>query len=118
MSAIAFDLRQPEAVAREIGEANRRLARAAETPAFVIGLVQDLADAIAAGDDQELANVNPWLWIAIQRAALRAQSALREEDPDRRRHLRLALEQLRFLFARIADREPVGEDRPAADIAR
>jgi uncharacterized protein (DUF2384 family) len=118
MSAVAVDLRQPEAVAHALGAANRRLARDEETPASVVGLVEDVADAIAGGRDHEMATVNPWLWIAVQRAALRAQSALREDDPARRRHLRLALEQLRFLFARIADRQPVGEDRPAAAIVR
>lgn len=118
MTAVGLDLRQPEIVARELAEANRRLAKETETPVSVIGVVEDIADAIAGGDDHELADVNPWLWIAVQGAALRAQSALREADPDRRRHLRLALEQMRFLFARIADRQPVGEDRPSREIAR
>src|SRR4030088_1847873 len=104
MSATVFDLRQPELVAHELGKANRRLARETETPASIVGLVQDLADTIAADDDQELAVINPWLWIRLQGAALRAQSALTEDDPDRRRQLRLALEQMRFLFARSADR--------------
>lgn len=81
-------------------------------------LVHDLADAIAVGDQNELAMVNPWLWIRVQGAALRAQAALRDEDPRRRRQLRLALEQMRFLFARIAEREPIGEDRSASDVAR
>jgi hypothetical protein len=118
MTAIAFDLRQPAVVAQELGEANRRLGRTADTPAAVVGLVEDIADAIAAGDEHALSAVNPWLWIRVQGAALRAQGALRGDDPERRRQLRLALEQLRFLFARIADREPVGEDRPATEVAR
>lgn len=105
-------------VAHELGEANRRLAREAETPASVIGTVQAISDAIAEGDEHELATVNPWLWIRVQGAALRAQVALRDDDPRRRRKLRLALEQMRFLFARIADREAIGEDRPAAEVAR
>jgi len=117
MSAIAFDLRQPALVARALGEANARLSRERETPAAVVGLVAEVADAIAAGDDDQAARVNPWLWIKLQSAALRAQSALREDDPDRRRHLRLALEQMRFLFARIADRDPIGEDRPVGEVA-
>jgi hypothetical protein len=117
MPAIAFDIRQPAIVARALGEANARLSREHETPAPVIGLVADVADAIAGGEDGEAALVNPWLWIKLQSAAIRAQSALREEDPARRRRLRLALEQMRFLFARIADREPIGEDRPAHEIA-
>jgi hypothetical protein len=118
MPATAIDIRQPAIVARELGEANGRLSTQRETPAAVVGLVADVADAIAAGDDGEAALVNPWLWIRLQSAAIRAQSALRQEDPIRRQQLRLALEQLRFLFARIADREPIGEDRPAHDVAR
>jgi hypothetical protein len=118
MSATAFDLRHPVAVAHQLGEANRRLAREAETPPTVIGLVEDVARAISEGDDRELAVVNPWLWIRVQGAALRAQAALRDEDPQRRRRLRLALEQMRFLFARIAEREPIGEDQPAVEVAR
>jgi hypothetical protein len=117
MSATAFDLRQPAALARALAEANHRLGREAETPASVVRLVQEIADTIAAGDDDEVATVNPWLWIRVQSAAMRAQAALREDDPQRRRQLRLALEQMRFLFARIADREPIGEDRPAAEVA-
>jgi hypothetical protein len=118
MPATTFDIRQPAVVAHELGEANRRLARESGTPASVIGVVEDVADAIAARDEPDLALVNPWLWMRVQGAALRAQAALREEDPQRRRQLRLALEQLRFLFARIADREPIGEDEPASDVAR
>jgi hypothetical protein len=118
MSATVVDIRQPATVARELGEANARLSKDRETPAAVVGLVADVADAIAAGDDGEAALVNPWLWIRLQSAAIRAQSALRQEDPARRRQLRLALEQMRFLFARIADREPIGEDRPVHEVAQ
>lgn len=117
MSAIAFDIRQPAIVAHELGEANSRLSKERETPTSVVALVEDVADAIAAGDDVEAADVNPWLWIKLQSAAIRAQSAIREEEPDRRRQLRLALEQMRFLFARIADRQPIGEDRAPHEIA-
>jgi hypothetical protein len=118
MSATLFDLEHPLVVAHELGEANRRLAREAETPAAVIGLVEDIADAISDGDRHDLAVVNPWLWIRVQGAALRAQASLREDDPQRRRQLRLALEQMRFLFARIAEREPIGEDQSASEVAR
>jgi hypothetical protein len=118
MPATAFDLRRPALVARQLAEANRSLARERDTPAGVVGLVQDVTDAIGAGDEHALAVVNPWLWIRVQGAALRAQAALREDDPRRRRQLRLALEQMRFLFARIAEREPIGEEQPATEVAR
>jgi hypothetical protein len=117
MPATVLDIRQPAIVARELAAANATLAKQSETPASVVGLVEDLADAIAGGDDAQLALVNPWLWIKLQSAALRAQAAIRARDPQRRRQLRLALEQLRFLFARIADREPIGEDRAAHEVA-
>lgn len=118
MSATLFDLEHPLVVAHELGEANRRLARETETPSSVIGLVEDVADAISGGDEHDLAVVNPWLWIRVQGAALRAQASLREDDPQRRRQLRVALEQMRFLFARIAEREPIGEDQSANEVAR
>src|SRR4051812_30218778 len=118
MPATTFDIRQPSLVAHELGEANRRLAREGETPASVVGVVEDVSAAIADGDEHELAHVNPWVWIRVQGAALRAQAALRDEDPERRRRLRLALEQMRFLFARIADREPIGEEQAANAVAR
>jgi uncharacterized protein (DUF2384 family) len=118
-TAAAIDLRHPDAVAHELGEANRRLARAPQAPAAVLALVADVADAIRSSDEQELAGVNPWTWIRVQNAALLAQGALSIDDPgEQRRTLRLALEQLRFLFARLADRQPVADDRPATEIAR
>ena len=117
MAATTFDLRAPAVVAEEIGEANRLLAREAATPASVVALVESLTDAIGEEPERGLAAVNPWVWLQVQRAALRAQAALRAEDPRRRTQLRLALEQLRFLLARIADREAIGEDRPAGEIA-
>ena len=118
MTAIAFDLEQPSIVARELGHANRRLAREPETPGAVVGLVEDVTDAIATGDEHQMAAVNPWLWIQLQGAALRAQAALRDDDPGRREKLRLAIEQMRFLFARIAERQPIGEDRPPRELAQ
>jgi hypothetical protein len=118
VSATTFDLKHPSLVTHELGEANRRLAGVVDTPPSVIALIEDVTDAIAEGDEHELAVVNPWLWIRVQGAALRAQAALREDDPQRRRQLRLALEQMRFLFARIAEREPIGEDQPANEVAR
>lgn len=117
MSATVVDLLNPAVLADDLAQANRQLARSAQTPEAVIDLVLEVADGIAAGDEGDAAVVNPWLWIRVQRAALRAQAALRAEDPERRHRLRLALEQLRFLLARIAEREPIGEERGADEVA-
>ncbi len=118
MSATLFDLEHPMAVAHALAEANRQLAREPETPPSVIGLIEDVTDAISRGDEHDLAVINPWLWIRVQGAALRAQASLRNDDPERRRQLRLTLEQMRFLFARIAERGPIGEGESANEVAR
>lgn len=117
MSALAFDIRNPEAVVHELAEANGRLARERDVPASIIGLIEDLAMAISEADAAALASIDPSLWIQIQAAALRAQSAaVLDDDREQRRAVRIALEQIRFLFARLAERQPVSEDQPIKEV--
>jgi putative toxin-antitoxin system antitoxin component (TIGR02293 family) len=117
MSAVAFDIRQPEAVAHEVGEANQRLARESDVPSSIIELINDLSDAIGEADNATVSLIDPSLWIQIQAAALRAQrAAALAEGREQRRAVRIALEQIRFLFARLAERQPVSEDRPIKDV--
>ena len=119
MHLVAFDLRHPDLVARELGEANLRLSREPEVPSSVVGLVSDLAEQIADTDSEDLQAIDPYLWIELQQSALRALNAAYEDDSvAKRRHLRIYLEQLRFLFTRIAERQPVAEDTPINDLAR
>jgi uncharacterized protein (DUF2384 family) len=62
-------------------------------------------------------SIDPYLWIQIQAAALRARNAVGADDgAKQRRAVRVALEQVRFLFARLAERQPVAEDRPIKDV--
>jgi hypothetical protein len=118
MTSVAFDLRHPDLVAHEIGSANQRLAREAEVPASIRALVADLADALDDSDPDEL-GADPYLLLDVQRTVTRALRAAAEEDPlVERRAVRLALEHLRFLFARLAEGAPVSEDRPAKEVAR
>jgi uncharacterized protein (DUF2384 family) len=117
MSAIAFDIRQPEAVAHEVGEANQRLARETDVPSSIIELINDLSEAIGEVDNATVSLIDPSLWIQIQAAALRAQrAATLDDDHEQRRAVRITLEQVRFLFARLAERQPVTEDRPIKDV--
>ena len=118
MTVTALDIRRPATIVAALADANARLAESAGTPPELQATVAELAGAIAADADHELAAVNPWVWIAIQSAALRAQAALPKADPQRRRELRVAIEQMRFLFARLAERRAIGEDRPASEVAR
>ena len=117
MSATAFDIRQPEAVAHEVGEANQRLAHETDVPSSIIELINDLSEAIGEVDNATVSLIDPSLWIQIQAAALRAQrAATLDDDHEQRRAVRITLEQLRFLFARLAERQPVTEDRPIKDV--
>jgi uncharacterized protein (DUF2384 family) len=117
MSAIAFDLRHPEAVAHELDEANRRLARQAEVPESIVELVEGVSMAIGEADAGAVAAIDPYVWIQVQAAALRAQHAAHLSDErEQRRAVRIALEEVRFLFARLAERRPVAEDQPVKEV--
>jgi uncharacterized protein (DUF2384 family) len=117
MPAIAFNIRQPGAVAHELGEANARLARESGVPGSIVELIEDLAATISEADTATISTIDPYLWIQIQAAALRARNAVGADDgAKQRRAVRVALEQVRFLFARLAERQPVAEDRPIKDV--
>jgi uncharacterized protein (DUF2384 family) len=119
MPAIAFDLRNPELVAHELAEANRRLAREDAVSASILELIRDVCEQIADIEARELEAIDPYLWIELQQAALKTLGALGEGDPRaERRQVRIGLEQLRFLLTRLAEREPVAEDRPITEVAR
>ena len=117
MSAVAFDLGRPDIVARELAEANRRLARETEVGSSIRELVRDLADALGDLDPHEIGH-DPYLLLELEKAQVRALRALDDDDPvSERRATRLALENLRALFARLAEQAPMSDDRPAKRVA-
>lgn len=117
MSTVAFDIREPAAVAHELGEANQRLARESDVPSSILELISDLSDAIGEADNATVSLIDPSLWIQIQAAALRTQrAATLDDDREQRRAVRIGLEQVRFLFARLAERQPVAEEQPIKDV--
>jgi uncharacterized protein (DUF2384 family) len=119
MTTVAFDLRHPELIAHELAEANRRLAREDEVPPSILELVRELSEQIADTGTSELEAIDPFLWIELQSAALKALGAIQEGDPrEERRAIRIGLEQLRFLLTRLAERQAVSEDRPAKELVR
>jgi uncharacterized protein (DUF2384 family) len=119
MAAIEFDIRNPDIVARELADANARLAREEEVPASIVALIEDVTEAISETGSSDLEAIDPYLWIDVQAAALRAQRAAHLDDHRaQRRAVRIALEEIRFLMARLAERQPVAEDRPIADVMR
>jgi uncharacterized protein (DUF2384 family) len=83
----------------------------------IVSLIEDLCLAIGDADGVSLESVDPYLWIHIQSAALRGQHAAHLDDArEQRRAVRIALEEIRFLFARLAERQPVAEDQPIKEV--
>jgi hypothetical protein len=119
MAVTAFDIHSPATVVGDLEEAAGRLRATATVPESVLGLVADLCDDIANTDLGEAPDVSPAAWIAVQAAALKASGAIHESDErERRRRLRLLLEELRFRLARLAEDQPISDGRPIKDIVR
>jgi uncharacterized protein (DUF2384 family) len=119
MPTVAFDLSHPELIAHELAAANRRLAQEEEVPVGILALVREFSEQIADTAASDLDTVDPYLWIELQRAALKTLGAIQESDPRaERREIRIGLERLRFLMSRLAERQPVAEDRPVKELVR
>lgn len=109
----------PEALRDAIHEHNLVLARSRGIPESVRLFVDDLADEfVALPDDAPLA-VDPYLFLAAQRAVIGALRALESDDQAAARsELRVRLEQVRQVFRDLAEAGPLYQDRPAKEIAR
>jgi hypothetical protein len=119
MAATAFDIRNPDTVVHDLQAATGRLQTSETVPESVLGLVTALCEDIANADLDDASEVSPAAWIAVQSAALRAFSAVHEPDErERRRRLRLLIEELRFRLARLAEDQPISDGRPIKDVVR
>lgn len=86
-------------------------------PSSILALIEDVSVAISDTDATSLESVDPYLWISVQAAALRAQHAVHLDDERKqRRAIRISIEEIRFLFARLAERQPVAEDQPIKEV--
>jgi hypothetical protein len=114
----AFDIEHPELAAHEIGEANRLLAEQKDVPESVRDVVREVAENVEHLGDHEIAHIDPYLVIALQRATLAARNALDSDDASHeRRRLRVALEQVRHTLRDLAESRPVADDRSAKEVA-
>jgi uncharacterized protein (DUF2384 family) len=119
MATAAIDIREPTRLAAELAEANDRLAMQADVPADIAGLVKELAASLAQVDEAEVSAFDPYLLIALQKAALGAREALDlDDEAPKRREIRYRLEQMRHAFRDLASEEVVSDERPAKEIAR
>lgn len=118
MTATAFDLRHPDLAAEQLQAANQRLARAPELSGEVRDLIDAVSDELIALDADAFGD-DPYLLVAIERAALQAKRALDVADAHaQRRAARLALDDLQRLSVALAERRPVSADRDANAVAR
>jgi hypothetical protein len=118
MTAVAFDLRHPDLAAEELRAANQRLARTPDVSDSVRVLVDAVSDDLIAIDPEAFGD-DPYLLVALERAALQAKRALDMDDPrDQRRAMRIALDDLHRLCTALAEHEPVSAGRDANGIAR
>lgn len=118
MTVLAFDLRHPDLAAEELRAANQRLARMPEVPGSIGELVDAVSDELIELDANAFA-ADPYLLLAIERAALQAKRALDIDDARaQRRAVRVALDDLHKLCAALAEREPVAAGRDANAVAR
>jgi uncharacterized protein (DUF2384 family) len=120
MTAVAFDIANPETVAHALAEANRRLRNEPVTPPSVIDLVSDVSKQIAETPREQWASVVADEWIELQQAAMRAQRVALGEPDERaqRRQLRLLIEELRFRLSRLAEHGAYDAERPIDDVVR
>jgi uncharacterized protein (DUF2384 family) len=103
---------------RPVGCAPARPSRQ-EVPDSVRGLIREVAESIEHLGDREIAHVDPYLVIALQRATIAARNALDSSDlAQERRRLRIALEQMRHALRDLAENQPVADERSAKEIAR
>lgn len=118
MSTVAFDIRNPELVVRELEAANRQLAREPVAGPAAVGLAEEAITAVRSAEPRDTAHYGREEWEAVMKAAWRAGDALGEagDERDQRRKLRVILEDLRFQFAQLAAAESAWDERPVKDV--
>lgn len=103
-------------VLEHVTSATRLLRRSEDVPEDVERLVNDLDTRLHADTPLRLA-VDPYLSTTLFAGALRSVKALRHDDAsERRRDVRIALEQLRHALRDIVDGSPFAADVPVGDV--
>ncbi|MFZ5869112.1 MAG: hypothetical protein ACOYXW_01050 [Actinomycetota bacterium] len=96
----------------DLDEATRALGDTTDVPPAIARLVEGLTEDLHARDPHGL-GIDPYLSSAVFAAALLAMKALRHDAAqERRRDVRIALEQLRHVVRDVSESVPVADDRP------
>ena len=103
---------------RTLREANDVLTSERDLPKVVRDLIREVGGSIVQAPREASIELDPYLIMAVQQAAIQALLALEEKPPARRREARIALERMRQVFRDVAEGQPVGEHRSAKEIAK
>lgn len=101
---------------REVNEATALLQRSATVPDRVIEIMDGFDSALGAAALART-GADPDQAAALWQAALHGQKGLRsDDDKERRREVRVALEQFRQVLRGILENQPYGEESPVRDV--
>jgi hypothetical protein len=97
---------------RSVNDATKLLQRSATVPAEVGQLIDSFDWKLDAATPSRL-KADPYLTTNLWAAAFRAEKALRQDSAEqRRRHVRIALEQFRHALRDIVENQPYSDDAP------
>ncbi|HME79965.1 MAG TPA: hypothetical protein VKI00_31170 [Mycobacterium sp.] len=104
------------AILGRVNEATKLLQRSRTVPDKVSQLIDSFAPTLGA-ETPSLLDADPYLTTALWASAYRAEKALRQDnDADRRRDVRIALEQFRHALRDITENQPYNDDAPVRKV--
>jgi hypothetical protein len=99
-----------------VNEATKQLQHSATVPDEVAALIDGLESSLGAAAPLRC-DADPYLLTALWAAAFRAEKALRHDNAaDRRRDVRVALEQFRHALRDITEAQPYSDHAPVRDV--
>ena len=105
-----------QALLSRVNEATKLLQRSRTVPSDVVQLIDSFEPALGAATPLRL-EADPYLTTTLWAAAFRAEKALRDDnDEDRRRDVRIALEQFRHALRDIVENQPYNDVAPVRDL--
>jgi hypothetical protein len=105
-----------EALLARVNEATKSLQRSASVPSEVAQLVDSFEKTLDAATPLRL-QADPYLTTTLWAAAFRAEKALRHDNEEqKRRNVRIALEQFRHALRDIVERRPFDDGAPVRDV--
>ena len=105
-----------EALLARVNQATKSLQRSAYVPSEVAQLVDRFEAALGAATPLRL-EADPYLTTTLWAAAFRAEKALRHDnEEEKRRDVRMALEQFRHALRDIVERRPYDDGAPVRDV--